>query len=243
MDANARASVKNVLLNTICSPEDIASHTAAQACAEVAAVELPYNQWPEFIPALMKNVTSPETPDAVKIATLSCLGFTCERIVSLEDAPDIATDISDKMLTTIVDGIHSNRPDAVRLSAANALRNSLAFTKKNMETESERNIIMQAVCEATQSSDAKVRAAAFDCIGNIAYQYYDHLANYMMTLYSLSTTAIEKDEESVAMQAIEFWSTLCEEEMECMNNFHMATSEWNQASFGRNNNRFGGRRR
>jgi importin subunit beta-1 len=42
----------------------------------------------------------------------------------------------------------------------------------------------------------------------------------MMTLFTLSTGAIEKDEESVAMQAIEFWSTLCEEEMELIDEQH-----------------------
>jgi len=220
MDAAARTSIKNVLLQTIRSPENIARHTAAQACAEVAAVELPYNEWPEFLPALQENVTSTEIPDPVKIATLECLGFSCERIGSLDNVPDISTAVSDGMLTTIVDGIHANRPDPIRLSAATALRNSLAFTRKNMENVDERNMIMQAVCEATQSADPNVRAAAYDCIANIAYQYYDQLSEYMMTLFSLTTTAIEKDEEKVAMQAIEFWSTLCEEEMELIDETH-----------------------
>lgn len=220
MDAAARTSIKAILLQSIRSPETIARHTAAQACAEVAAVELPYNQWPEFLPALTENVTSPEQPDPVKIATLECLGFSCERIGTLENVPDIDTSISDGMLTAIVDGIHENRSEKIRLSAATALRNSLAFTRKNMENVDERNTIMQAVCQATQSKDADVRAAAYDCIANIAYQYYDKLADYMVTLFQLTTTAIDSDEEKVAMQAIEFWSTLCEEEIELIDEEH-----------------------
>eukprot|EP00804_Cyclotella_cryptica_P027312 CCRYP_019635-RA/>CCRYP_019635-RA protein AED:0.18 eAED:0.18 QI:0/-1/0/1/-1/0/1/0/692 len=118
------------------------------------------------------------------------------------------------MLTTIVDGIRPDRPDAIRLAAAQALRNSLAFTRKNMENENERNMIMKTICEATQSPDARVRAAAYECIVQIAFQYYDKLQSYMQTLFQLTFATIRNDEESVALQAIEFWSTLCEEEME-----------------------------
>ncbi|GFH57808.1 hypothetical protein CTEN210_14284 [Chaetoceros tenuissimus] len=213
MDAAMRSSVKATLLAAIRSPENIARHTAAQACAEVAAVELPYKQWPEFLPTLMENVTSNDQPDAVKISTLECLGFSCDRIAQLETV-DIDPATTDGMLTAIVDGIRADRPDPIRLSAATALRNSLLFTRKNMETKAERDMILQAICEATQSADAKVREAAYECICQIAYQYYDKLADYMVTLFNLTTTAIKEDAENVALQAIEFWSTLCEEEID-----------------------------
>uniref|UniRef100_A0A7S3V798 Importin N-terminal domain-containing protein n=2 Tax=Chaetoceros debilis TaxID=122233 RepID=A0A7S3V798_9STRA len=214
MDAANRTAVKSILIQVIRSPVNIARHTAAQACAEVAAVEVPYNQWPEFLPAIMENITGAEHPDVVKISTLECLGFSCERIASLENVPEINPETTDKMLTAIVDGIRNDRPDPIRLSAAKALRNSLLFTKKNMENKNERDMIMTAICEATQSKCSEVRAAAYECIAQIAYQYYDKLADYMVTLFNLTTAAIESDEENVAQNAIEFWSTLCEEEME-----------------------------
>ena len=174
--------------------------------------------WPEFLPSVTDNITSTTTADEVKISTLECLGFSCERIASLEDEsiPEITPEITDKMLTAIVDGMQDSRSDPIRLSAATALRNSLLFTKKNMDSTDERNIIMQAICQATQSQDAKVRAAAYECIVQIAYQYYDKLQDYMMTLFQLTTKTIETDEEMVALNAIEFWSTLCEEEMELL---------------------------
>eukprot|EP00560_Eucampia_antarctica_P001553 CAMPEP_0197832544 /NCGR_PEP_ID=MMETSP1437-20131217/15264_1 /TAXON_ID=49252 ORGANISM="Eucampia antarctica, Strain CCMP1452" /NCGR_SAMPLE_ID=MMETSP1437 /ASSEMBLY_ACC=CAM_ASM_001096 /LENGTH=868 /DNA_ID=CAMNT_0043435975 /DNA_START=24 /DNA_END=2630 /DNA_ORIENTATION=+ len=213
-DAATRAAIKSLLLNSLRSSESIARHTAAQACSEVAAVELPFGEWPEFLPTLMENVTLAEIPDGVKISSLECLGFTCERIAMLEGAPDIAPATTDQMLTTIVDGIRADRPSPIRLAAASALRNSLLFTRKNMENKNERDMIMQTICEATQSPDAKVRAASYDCIVQIAYQYYDKLQDYMQTLFQLTFATIKSDEENVASQAIEFWSTLCEEEIE-----------------------------
>ena len=215
-DGGARASIKALLLAAIRSPEQVARHTAAQACAEVAAVEIPYNEWPEFLTTLMENVTAADQPEGVKIATLECLGFTCERISLVEGAPDIAPDTTDRLLTTIIDGIRPDRPDAIRLAAAHALRNSLLFTRKNMENQQERNMIMQTICEATQSTTMNVREAAYECIVQIAYQYYDKLADYMQTLFTLTFGTIKSDEEKVALQAIEFWSTLCEEEQELL---------------------------
>jgi|EP00970_Alexandrium_tamarense_P004265 importin subunit beta-1 len=209
-----RAVIKSTMMSAIRSPVPIARHTAAQACAEIATVELPYKEWPEFLAILMENVTSTTLDDGVKIASLECLGFTCERISLIPDSPEISPDTTDLMLTTIVDGIRADRPDAIRLAAATALRNSLAFTRKNMDNENERNMIMKTICEATQSGDARVRAAAYECIVQIAYQYYDKLESYMQTLFQLTFATIRSDEEVVALQAIEFWSTLAEEEME-----------------------------
>ena len=55
-----------------------------------------------------------------------------------------------------------------------------------MENAAERNMIMQAVCEATTCPDARVRAAAYECIVNIAYQYYNKLRDYMPTLFQIT---------------------------------------------------------
>lgn len=221
-----------------------ARHTAAQAAAEIANVELPYNEWPEFLTTLMENVTG-ELADGVKIASLECLGFACERLAFCagDDTPEISVEVTDKMLTAIVDGIRSDRADPIRFAAAEALRNSLSFTKKNMGNEAERNMIMTTICDATQSPAENVRAAAYECIVQIAFQYYDKLQAYMQvctkgrpttppsskydshrtnppfplflqTIFQLTFGTIRNDTEPVALQAVEFWSTLAEEEIE-----------------------------
>lgn len=214
LDNGIRSQIKTLLLQTLFSPESISRHTAAQACAEVAAVELPFQAWEEFLPFVIDNITSSKHADEVKVSTLECIGFTCERIVALEDEniPEITPEVTDKLLTAIVDGMQESRSDQIRLSATTALRNSLLFTKKNMDSVDERNVIMQNICQATQSKDVDVRAMAFDCLCTIVYQYYDKLQDYMTTLFQLSTQTIQNDEEKVALNAIEFWCTLCEEE-------------------------------
>lgn len=209
-----RQAVKNSLLQALRSKEQAACHTAAQAASEVAAVELPYKEWPELVPTLLDNVKT--QTDVTKIASLECLGFTCERIALLDGQQAIDEQTTDAMLTTIVDGMQKSRPDAINLAAATAMCNSLVFAVKNMEQKAERDAIVNNICEATQSTDARVRTVAYECLTEIATNYYSKLSEYMETIFRLTMEAIRRDEEDVAKQAIEFWSSLCEVEMDIM---------------------------
>ena len=102
-------------------------------------------------------------------------------------------------------------PDT-RLAGTQALYNALAFVKKNFDNETERNYIMQTVCETTQCDAKKeVKVAAYECLVQIAELYYDKLPQYMSALYQLTLAAIQKainDQESddVGQQAVEFWT-------------------------------------
>lgn len=211
----SRRGVKVNLLQALRSQENLARHTAAQAAAEVATIEVPYSAWPEFLPAMLENITTDAHPEGTKIASLECLGYTCERMADL-DVPDMPEATTNAFLTAIVDGIQKTKPEAVRLAAAAALKNSLLFTHNNFQKKEERDAIMSTVCEATVSSDARVRREAFDCIQTVAYLYYDQLQDYMSALFELTTNAIRQDEEPVAVIALEFWNVLAEAEEEML---------------------------
>jgi importin subunit beta-1 len=215
LDPAVRDTIKQPLLAAMRSTESVVSHTSAVAAAEFAAVELPYDQWPAFLPTLLENIRQPQFPDPIKIASLECLGYTCERVAVL-DGPEINEQATDSMLNAIVDGIQSTRPDKVRLAAATALKNSLVFSHRNMEKKAERDAIMTTICEATRSQDAGVRAVAYECIVMVATHYYEKLQDYMTTLYELTTATIRSDREEVAKAAIEFWSSLCDVEQELL---------------------------
>ena len=74
----------------------------------------------------------------------------------------------------------------VRIAGTKALLNALEFVKRNFENETERNYIMQTVCETTQAESKELRIAAFECIVRVAELYYDKLPSYMNALYQLS---------------------------------------------------------
>lgn len=185
------------------------SHTAAQVLAAFGAVDVPRNEWPSLLAALFHNISSTDVHEGCKVACLEALGYMCDAM-----NPDtVDATIVNQILSSIVDGMRADRRNDIRLAAVIALNNSLDFTSKNFEIEAERNAIMTAICEATQSPDLKIRERAFECCTSVGELYYDKLQPYFETLFNLSTTAIRSDDPLVGMQAIEFWTTICDQEI------------------------------
>ncbi|CAM9411941.1 unnamed protein product [Ectocarpus sp. 6 AP-2014] len=211
LDEATKAQIKAGSMQTLHSPVAGPRSTAALIVGKMGAIELPQDKWPELLPTLLGNVTG-EFEERVKVATLQALGYMCDDW----EPEDMNEGQSNQILTCIVDGMRPDRPPAIRGAAARALINSLDFTRSNFETQQERDVIMQVVCEATQCADANVRKAAYEAIWTIATLYYDRLQAYMQPLFELTLETIRKDQEDVALNAMEFWSSLCDEELEIM---------------------------
>ncbi|KAJ2775984.1 karyopherin Kap95 [Coemansia nantahalensis] len=209
VDDSVRSQVKQGVLVTLGSENCQATTAAAQVIAAITAVELPRGQWVDVITTLLQNVTTTST--SLKIASLQTIGFICESI-----NPDVLTAQSNPILTAVIQGANSEEPSQeVRYAAITALLNSLEFVRHNFENEGERNVIMQTVCEATQSPDTSVQVVAFECLVRIMQLYYDKMRFYMeKALYGLTVIGMKHEEEKIALQAIEFWSTVCDEEIE-----------------------------
>jgi importin subunit beta-1 len=103
--------------------------------------------------------------------------------------------------------------------------------------QNERTYIMLVVCEGTLAEQLNLRKLFFECLVKIASLYYDKLASYMQQIFQvclplavracdrsvgtqkssrsaqITLEAIRRDQEEVAKQAIEFWSTIADEEI------------------------------
>ncbi|KAK9709325.1 karyopherin Kap95, partial [Basidiobolus ranarum] len=210
IDPNNKAQVKQSVLNTLASPDLKAGTVAAQVISVIAAIEVPRAQWPDLIKILLDNITNTDNTN-LKQSTLQAIGFICETI-----DPEILATQANQILTAVVTGARKEEPsNEVRYAAITALHNSLEFIRENFEREGERNYIMQVVCEATQSTEVQVQTAAFECLVRIMQLYYDKMGLYMeQALFKLTVFGMNHEEEKVSLQAVEFWSTVCEEEIE-----------------------------
>ncbi|PVV02127.1 hypothetical protein BB560_003428 [Smittium megazygosporum] len=204
-----RNKIKTALLLTLSSADEFASSTAAQAIAAVAAIELPKNEWPDIVTELMSYVVS--TNDNLKIASLKTIGYICESV-----NPNILSAQSNRILTAVIQGARSEEQNqVVRLAALQTLNNSLEFAGQNFENESERTVIMQTVCEATQSTSVDVQAAAYECLVKIMQLYYQKMQIYMeKALFELTIFGMKHEDQRIALQAVEFWSTVCDIEID-----------------------------
>jgi len=223
--------VKECILRTLGTETKPSS--AAACIAAVACIELPENvscftcpsltfqltpstlqKWPELIDSLMSSVTSPPASapnaDALREASLESLGYICQ------DAPMwVLEPKSNSILNAIVTGMREEEQGQTRVAAANALLNALEFSKRNFENEAEKNVIMSVVCTATQAADTQIRIVALQCLVKIMSLYYSLITEeHIKALFAITVHAMRAEDSDVALQGIEFWSNVCEEEME-----------------------------
>ncbi|KAF3398302.1 Importin subunit beta-1 [Penicillium rolfsii] len=205
-----KTQVKELALKTLAS-DTRAGNAAAALIVSIAAIELPRNEWSDLMNILVQNVASGN--DNLKQSSLATIGFICES----QDA-DLRASLtahSNAILTAVVQGARREEPNMeVRYAAIAALSDAVDFVRSNMENEGERNYIMQVVCEATQAEEVRVQAGAFGCLNRIMGAYYEKMRFYMeKALFGLSIMGMKSEEEDVAKLAIEFWCTVCEEEI------------------------------
>uniref|UniRef100_A0A0A9X169 Importin subunit beta n=3 Tax=Lygus hesperus TaxID=30085 RepID=A0A0A9X169_LYGHE len=205
-----RNYIKKNILGAL-GTENTRPSSAAQCVACVAVTEIPVSQWQDLISILVSNVVGPNSTEMLKEATLEAIGYICQDIEQDALAPQ-----SNQILTAIIHGMRSTETsNHVRLAATNALLNSLEFTRGNFEEEFERNYIMEVVCEATQSTDTQVKVAALQCLVKIMTLYYQYMETYMgPALFPITLEAMKSEVNDVALQGIEFWSNVSDEEVD-----------------------------
>ncbi|KAL7746173.1 karyopherin Kap95 [Sorochytrium milnesiophthora] len=208
IDERLRTQIKQAILSALGTQ---VGSQASQALAAIAGADLPKGLWPDLMQSLLRNVTEPQSTEDLKSYSLMTIGYICEVI-----EPQILESQSDAILTAVINGARKDEPSQkVRRQALNALYNSLEFVRANFERDGERNFIMQVVCEGTQSTDSECQVAAFQCLVRIVSLYYSHMEMYMKkALFGLTIFGMQSEDERVVLQAIEFWSTVAEVEID-----------------------------
>lgn len=180
---------------------------AAEAVAQIAILDLPTDAWPGIVALLSDGVTK-ESSDFYKEACLVALSELC-----VGSNPDTLAAFSFEILFAIITGMDSVH-EQLQLVATKALANAIQFSESNFEEETQRNSIMTLVVRMAKSPNDDIRLQAFVCMVNVAISFYSFLGHHMnQGLYTATLEAIQQDpSDDVVMQAIEFWSSICEEE-------------------------------
>lgn len=221
VDAATKVRIRQLLLDSLRSPIQDARRASAQVIAKIASIDFSEKDW-EGLPQILLKATLEETSkDFLRESSLETLGYIYEEgLRSLPDVPLI--EISNQALSAVVYGMNyagsapCGTPDtatAVRLAATRALFHLLEFSQSQFNDPGGRAAIMEAIYNSARSENQFIRCAAFEVLVQVAEVYYDKLPEYIHSLYELTNEAICKDVEPVALQAIEFWTCLAEEEI------------------------------
>lgn len=207
LNDSIRIPIKNNIIQLLSDSNKNIRNTSALILSKIGSIEIPKQMWSELIPLIVNNITS-NTAHELKQSSFELLGYICEEI------PDSLQQSSNLILNAIATGMASTESDNdIKYAATTALCNSLDFVKNNFSNQNERDLILQMIFGAISSNSVNVRVAAYQCLVQIASNYYEYLNSYISQIYAVTSNAISNEDESVALQAIEFWSTLAEEEI------------------------------
>jgi len=202
-----RVGIRQALVRTLGDASKDVRSTAALAIGKIAGIEIPRSLWPNLVEVLAQNIGSPASSNDLKQASFEALGYVCE-----ECGPYLHAN-SDVVLGAIAQGMTKMQTNnEIKLAATTALANSFDFVKAHFAIEKDRHMILAMVFSVCTSEDVRLRVAAFQCLVEIAATYYDYLPEFMRQLFALTGNAIVQEKEEVALQAIEFWTTLADEE-------------------------------
>lgn len=213
LPAQSRQLVKQATTSSLTAQELQVGKAAAQVLAKIGTIEVPVGEWPDLVDLLLDHVKNID-PRARQISLIT-LGYLCEDLVALqEDGITIADEISNKILTAVVQGMRDGDM-TTKLEAARAFYHAVVLAQRNFQDATERNFILTVVAELCRPPCVEeVQIAGFECLVQIATEYYDFLIpRYMNSLGPLTWDTIRAGNEKVAIPAMEFWSTICDEEL------------------------------
>lgn len=214
---NSRNLVKEATTTALIATELDVGKAAAQVLAKIGAIEIPEGQWDGLVPLLLQHVTN--TDPRARQVSLITLGYLCEELVMLqEEGKAINEGIANNVLTAVVQGMRD--PDVpTKLEATRAFYHAVVLAQRNFRNENpqERDFIMEVLHELCKMQGAEmVQIAAFECLVQIATEYYDFLLAYINIIGPLTWETIRSQPEKVAIPAMEFWSTICDEEIDLL---------------------------
>ncbi|XP_051229871.1 importin subunit beta-1-like [Lolium perenne] len=204
LDELIKSKIKESLLITLGSSAAEARHASSQIIGKLAYIEIPSRDWQDLIDILLGNMAHQGASPPLKQATLEALEYVFEEFLGLKQ------DAIDGVLDSVIRAMNrTEQSSEVCLAAVKALHNVLKFA--NFANEDCRKRIMTAICNAAKSDEGAIKEGAFGCLTAIVPEYYMVLEPYMETILSLTTEALKGGAEKVALQCIEFWSTICEQ--------------------------------
>lgn len=210
--APSRNRIKECTANALLAPELDIGKAAAQVLAKIGSIEVPSGEWQGLVPLLLTHVTNTD-PRARQISLIT-LGYLCDDLVMLqEEGITINDEISNNILTAVCQGMRDGDL-TTKLEATRAFYYAVVLAQKNFRNDRERSFIMETVIAACKTPGAEVVSiAALECLAQIATEYYDFLGPHMDALGTLTLQTIKDAPEKVAIPAMEFWSTVCDEEL------------------------------
>ncbi|KAJ3449681.1 importin subunit beta-1 [Anaeramoeba flamelloides] len=199
--ADYRQELKQQLFLALNSTSIQIRRTSAMCVSVIASVEYPLGEWKTLFEDLIQLIEYFNNSKQVSEGVLVCISFICEELGDENECSEISL-----VLEPILTIIQQNKEEIeIRVASITTLLNSLGFVWEIFESKEDTQIIFNTIFSCIKNSEnEQLIDLSFQCLVKIAYLYYPSLDPYMDEIFQM---------ENVILQAIEFWSTICEEEI------------------------------
>ncbi|KAJ5074078.1 importin subunit beta-1 [Anaeramoeba ignava] len=210
-EQETRAEIKRILFVSLGSKHKIIRHTTAQIIMNIALLEFINEKWNNFLSDCIHfATTNPENTNIFE-GIFTCIGYFLENISQM----DIIYEIKeiDQVLQFIVNVLKENPDTQIQKSTLISLYHSIDFSRNVFENQEDCDVLMEVILNGSQHQESsEIQEISFQCFTKIGFLYYKILPRYIDKIYQSSINSIKND-NNASIQAIEFWSTICEEEI------------------------------
>uniref|UniRef100_A0A0G4HGA9 Importin N-terminal domain-containing protein n=1 Tax=Chromera velia CCMP2878 TaxID=1169474 RepID=A0A0G4HGA9_9ALVE len=236
MQEDMKVYIREKLLETLKSPADDASRAACQAIAKIGGIEVPVKAWGNLLQSLLGFVTGGDVKQ--KNAALIALSYLAEELSMVVDEngeESVPDEVCNQTLTAVVQGMRDQELQ-IKFSATRALYHALVLASRAFQKQNERDFVVSVLVQNFEQNplpptidpcaqqvpppldpaleaDLKLKVACLECLVQITSRHYQHLMPYMQKFGEITWNTIKTNRDAIAIPALEFWSSLAEEEM------------------------------
>ena len=226
-DENMRIQFKQILLNDLNSSSKIIRRTGSQILAKIAFIELNNKLWESIFEDFFHYLFSRPAVFYFYEGILETIDFLFQEFFDGSKIFDIfrlnIKVIFEIILTPIRDKNYGE--EQLILISLKTLYTSLHFIDLKKLEESDFDLIFSLVINQVTNSCLASRVLAFEILEIMTKQYYDRIDRFISLIFDLTLITLEQDTDEVGFKAIEFWSTLADQEFQINVDSILALSE------------------
>uniref|UniRef100_T1JHU0 Importin N-terminal domain-containing protein n=1 Tax=Strigamia maritima TaxID=126957 RepID=T1JHU0_STRMM len=168
--------IKNLLASLVTDetiPSVVAECLAAVGCAEFGACG---KSWQSLMTILIDDSLSVKSTKMLQAASLDAIGYICRDLHDWNRQSDLVIKVSAEVHQSICNGLKQQDSKHARLAAINALNNALNWiVTLSMIKESDKQELMQLICETASSDSPAIKICAVNCLTYILADFYDSM--------------------------------------------------------------------
>ena len=209
LDQNSRETLKTKILSCLASNSHEIRCATSLVIASICRIEVPKGNWNQIFEIL--SSTAQHTNDNYKKSSIITIGYIAQDL----KRTDLNQDQINKLLFALTRNLDVNNNIEVFKCAITSFLNFLPFAKQNFQKIDEREILVRKIIELLSYNNLRddLIEGLLKCLVEMASLYHSALNDKMSIITNITCKYMKSPNKEIAIQAIEFWNTLCKEEL------------------------------